>query len=370
MNIVIDARMLFWTGVGRYIKQLLQELEAIDHDNQYKVLVRKADWGLWEPAAPNFVKVECNINPYTAAEQWELFLQLRALNPDLVHFTAPNAPILYRGRRVVTIHDLTLLDYDTRRGQGPLNWLKRFKRPIFRMVLMADLRQSSMLLTDTEYVRRQLAERFGVKPERIRATLLAANPITAKPESIARLGELGEYLFYVGNVYPYKNVGSTIRAMALLPRVHDKLNLVIAGKRDTFSEDLERVAKALGLGERVKFVGYVNDGELVSLYRGAKAYINPSLSEGFGLQGLEAMIQGTPVLSARATCLPEVYGEAAEYFDPHDPADQASAAARVLDDDTDMDERLVKIGHERVKEFSWRRMARETLEVYQAALKQ
>ncbi|HEX3082676.1 MAG TPA: glycosyltransferase family 1 protein [Candidatus Saccharimonadia bacterium] len=366
MNIVIDGRMLFWTGVGRYTRALLHELEAIDQENDYKVLVRKKDWDLWEPSAPNFQKIECDINPYTLAEQWELYVQLRALKPDLVHFTAPNAPVLYSGRRVTTVHDLTLLDYDTSRGTGMQRWLRGLKRRPFRMVLAASLRRSTALFTPTEYVRHQIIERFGIDERRVHATLLAANPISAKPEPIERFGDLGRYLFYVGNMYPYKNVGSTIRAMALLPAEYDHLDLVIAGKRDEFSAALERQAEELGVGDRVKFLGYVSDGELVSLYREAEAYINPSLSEGFGLQGLEAMLQDVPVLSAQATCLPEVYGEAAEYFDPHDPADQMEAIRRVLDDDTDVDERLRKAGHERVKQFSWRRMAHQTLDVYRS----
>jgi len=146
------------------------------------------------------------------------------------------------------------------------------------------------------------------------------------------------------------------------------VNLVVAGKRDVFSAALEAEAAELGVGERVKFVGYVSDGEMISLYRGAAAYVNPSLSEGFGLQGLEAMAQGTPVVAARASCLPEVYAEAAEYFEATDAGDQAAALTRVLEDKV-LADRLRAAGHERAKAFSWRRMAEETLAAYGAAVK-
>lgn len=367
MKIVIDARMLFWTGIGRYTKALLDELEQIDTQNSYVVLMRRADWRLWEPSSANFTKVEASIDPYTFGEQWAFWLQLRALNPDVVHFTAPNAPLIYQGCRVVTVHDLTLLDFDTSRGTGLAKWLRGAKRLPFRMVLENDVRFATAVITVTDYVRGQLKARYGVSRGRVRTTLLAVDPNLATPEPVGRFGELGTYVFYVGNMYPYKNLGSTIRALVELKN-YPYLNLVIAGKRDVFSAELERQARELGVGERVKFVGYISDGELISLYRGAALYVNPSLSEGFGLQGLEAMAQGTPVVAARATCLPEVYSDAAEYFDPHDAKDQAAAIGRVLGDDT-LAERLRAAGTERIKAFSWRQMAEQTLEVYREALK-
>lgn len=360
--------MLFWTGIGRYTQALLNELEQLDSTNQYFVLVRRKDWALWEPSAPNFKKIEASINPYSLAEQWQLYLQLKALEPDLVHFTAPNAPLLYRGRRVVTIHDLTLLDYDTSRGRGIAKLLRKLKRIPFGLIVLNDIKTSTGIITDTRFVADSIKRRFKVSDKRVKTALLATDTNMAEPASIERFGALGRYVFYAGNAYPYKNVASTIKALALLPRALSQVNLVIAGKRDTFTKDLEVLAKSLGVGARVKFVGYVSDGELISLYRGAAAYVNPSLSEGFGLQGLEAMAQDVPVVAARASCLPEVYGKAAEYFEPHDPADQAAALGRILTNNGGSAERLRAAGHERIKQFSWRKMAEETLEAYKAAV--
>ena len=368
MRIAIDARMLFWTGIGRYTKALLSELEQIDHENEYVVLVRRADWALWDPTAPNFKKVEASINPYSYGEQWALYLQLKALKADVVHFTAPNTPLLYRGRRIVTIHDLTLLDYDTSRGKGIMKNLRGLKRLPFRLVLANDARFATSLITATDYVHDQLINRLGAPTKRVRTTLLAVDTDIAAPESLSRFGELGQYAFYIGNMYPYKNISSTIRALTALKGTHASLNLIVAGKRDGYSQELELLAKQLGISERVKFIGYVSDGEMVSLYRSASLYINPSLSEGFGLQGLEAMAQNIPVVAAEASCLPEVYGQAAVYFDPNDPADQARAMSRVLES-RDIANELKAAGKERIKEFSWRRMAEETLEAYIAAAK-
>ena len=365
MKIIIDARMLFWTGIGRYTRALLDELQVLDTANEYLVLVRRADWALFEPSVANFKKVECSINPYTLSEQWALYLQLKALKPDLVHFTAPNAPLLYRGTRVVTVHDLTLLDYDTSRGSGFRKVLRGLKRLPFRLVLANDARFATALITATDFVHDQLIERLGAPSKRVYTTLLAADPNIAGPASIDRFGQLGQYIFYIGNMYPYKNISSTISALGEL-KSHPTLQLVIAGKRDSFSAQLEALAHQLGVGDRVKFIGYVSDGEMVSLYRTAALYVNPSLSEGFGLQGLEAMSHGAPVVAARASCLPEVYGDAAEYFDPYDALDQARAIALVLDDAV-VRKRLSAAGTERVKTFSWKKMATETLAVYRSA---
>jgi glycosyltransferase involved in cell wall biosynthesis len=368
MKIVIDARMLYWTGIGRYTKALLDKLQLLDTENEYAVLVRRADWHLWEPRASNFTKIESNINPYSLAEQGSLYLQLRSLKADVVHFTAPNTPLLYQGRRVVTIHDLTLIDFNTSRGSGLTKLLRGLKRLPFRLVLLQDLRGATRLVTGTNYVRQQLIDRFHVKPERVSTALLATDPNLAAPQSLERLGELGSYAFYVGNMYPYKNLSSTIRSLAEPSLVNSGLNLVIAGKRDPFSEELERLAGALGVGSRVKFVGYVTDGEMVALYRGAAVYVNPSLSEGFGLQGLEAMAQGLPVVAARASCLPEVYGDAAVYFNPTDVAQQAHEISTLLSDNAARRE-LAAAGLERIQTFNWHSMAQKTLAAYIEAVK-
>lgn len=368
MRIVIDARMLYWTGVGRYTKALLDELEAMQPGYEFIVLVRRADWALWEPKSAHFTKVECNINPYSLGEQIRLAGILMRLKPDLVHFTAPNAPIFYTGARIVNIHDLTLLDFDTSRGSGVMRWLRSAKRWPFKLVLLRDVRTAKRLITVTQYVAGELVRRYGVKPEIISTTLLAADAQVAEPADLARFGLGRRYVFYIGNAYPYKNIASSIRALPMLGDGLANVELVIAGKPDTYTVALKELAEKLGVTARVHFVGFVSDGEMVSLYRGASAYINPSLSEGFGLQGLEAMAQGCPVVAARATCLPEVYGEAAEYFDPHNPADQAAALGRVIGNAGRAQE-LRSAGQQRLKQFSWAKMAKETVAAYEAALK-
>lgn len=363
MKIVIDARMLYWTGVGRYIKALLENLERLDLRNEYVVLVRKADWAVWEPKAGNFKKLEVNIDPYTVAEQLRLPRLIEELAPDLVHFTAPHAGMLYRGKKLVTVHDLTLLDFDTSRGTGFKKWLRGLKRWPFRVILWANLRSASAVITPTTYVKEQLVERFRVQVSKVHITPLAADPLLGKPEPIEKFKLEKGFLLYWGNYYPYKNVGSTLEALKLLSVKRPELWLVLAGKPDYFQEQLKARADELGLGERVRFLGFVSDGELVSLCKEAALVVQPSFSEGFGLTGLEAMPHGVPVLAANASCLPEVYGDAAVYFNPRDPKDQAEKIDDLLRHD-ELRQKLVTAGYYRAKVFSWERTARRTLEVY------
>jgi glycosyltransferase involved in cell wall biosynthesis len=368
MKIVIDGRMLYWTGVGRYTQALLENLEQIDSQNEYYVLVRRADWSLWEPKARNFHKIEANIDPYTVAEQFRLVGLIRSLKPDLVHFTAANTPLLYRGTRIVTVHDLTLLDFDTSRGEGVAKQLRRLKWLPFRAVMSNDVRTATAIISATKYVRDELVKRYHVPENRVVTVMLSADPAMAEPTSVAKYGAGKSYILNLGNTYPYKNVSSTIKAFSKITRQFPDLKLVIVGHTDFFSDQLKALAKKLGLTNQVIFTGRISDGEVVSMYRGASLYVNPSLSEGFGLQGLEAMSQGVPVLAANASCLPEVYGDASEYFSPLDVDDQAAKMARLLTDEPRREELRAK-GRERLKQFSWSRVAQETLAVYEKVLK-
>ncbi len=367
MRIVIDGRMLYWTGVGRYTRRLLENLERLDSTNQYLVLIRSADWDMWEPSQPNFVKVKTDINPYTVGEQTTLVGTIRALKPDLVHFLAPNAPVMYRGKRITTIHDLTLLDFDTSRGSGIKRQLRGLKRIPFRFVLGRSARGSDQVLAVTQYVANQVVSRLGAEKGKVHVTMLGSEPNMAEAEPLDRLSVPDDFLFYYGTYYPYKNIASTIRALHELSDRFPRLGLVLAGSPDAYGDELKHLAKKLGVDDRVRFVGFVSDGVLVSLCRAATIFVFPSLSEGFGLPGLEAMAQGLPVLAAKASCLPEVYGDAAEYFDPYSPIGQVRQITRLLED-KELRANLEHKGKAQAQKYSWETTAKLTLDSYEQVL--
>lgn len=363
MKIAIDARIIS-TSTGRYVERLLEYLQQLDHQNDYVVLLMAEDFQRWQPQAANFSKQVANYPPYTFREQIGLGRQLDALKPDLVHFTMPQQPLLYHGRSVTTIHDLTLINYVNRRQTNPLRdaYKYRLKPMIFRWVMQTVVRRSAALITPTQYVRQQLIDQFDADPQRAYYTYEAADALAADPQAIPALAHT-DFILYVGNAYPYKNLERLMEAASGL--AHHKL--VLAGKPDYFYEQLQKLAYERGY-TNVHFAGFVSDTELAWLYQQATLYIFPSLSEGFGLPALEAMSYGLPVAAADASCLPEVCGDAAVYFNPNNTTDISRVIRKTLANPKEL-ARLKAAGFKRVGQFSWKRMAEQTLEVYKTALK-
>jgi glycosyltransferase involved in cell wall biosynthesis len=366
MRIVIDGRMLSWTGIGRYTAALLEGLQAIDTTNEYVVLQRRDDWARWKPQASNFRRVECNVDPYTLGEQTTLPRILRGLAPDVVHFVTPNAAALYRGTKVVTVHDLTLLDFDTSRGSLPRRLAGKLKRFPFRLILLAQLATAKRVVTVTGYVRDQLIKRFRLDRAKVSAVWIAADSAElteAQEERLDGQAESDPLLLYVGNYFPYKNVRVLIEALALVSRGRPDVKLVLAGKAAEFKGELVSLAESLNVADRIVWPGFITDGQLIWLYRNSAMYVYPSLSEGFGLQGLEAMAQGLPVVSSTATCLPEVYGDAALYFDPHSAGDLAQRIDDLLAK-PELGAEMAARGYARLPMFSWRATAQATHQIY------
>ena len=146
-----------------------------------------------------------------------------------------------------------------------------------------------------------------------------------------------------------------------------ELILAIAGKKDSTTEILEKYISGKGY-KNIIFAGFVSEGELRWMYENCAAYIFPSLSEGFGLPGLEAMVHGAPVVSSSATCLPEIYGDAAHYFDPLDTEDMVQKIEDVIANE-DLRKTLIEKGKAQAAGYSWKKMAEQTLAVYEKVLK-
>jgi glycosyltransferase involved in cell wall biosynthesis len=367
-KILIDGRMIGWTGIGRYSIELLNNLQEIDNENEYVVLVRGVDWEKWLPSKPNFTKIRADVEPYSFAEQMMLPGIIRAKQPDLVHFLSFNSPIAYWGKRVTTVHDITLITHSVARG-SLLNRLKyALKNQVALWQLKSVLSRSEEIITDTQFGRQDLANRGFINLDQGVAIPLGAEfEKSSSKKNRTKPFVTGKYLLYVGNYYPYKNI---VRLIDALPSVIDKhpgFKLILVGRADEFKKELNEAITANGVEESVVFTGFVTDSELANLYQHASLYVFPSLSEGFGLPGLEAMSYGLPVAASTATCIPEVLGDAAVYFDPVDTTDMARVIDETLSDPKRRAE-LKKAGLARVKQFSWKRMAEQTLEVYNRVL--
>jgi glycosyltransferase involved in cell wall biosynthesis len=359
-RIVIDARIA-GSSTGVYAENLLNHLQAIDTKNEYVVLLRKE--GSWTPTAKNFRTVVAPFKDYTFSEQFGFAKLLYSLKPDLVHFIMPQQPLLYIGKRVTTVHDLTLVRYENI-DMNPIVY--KIRKGIFTLLLRNVVRRSKAVLTGTEYVRKDVLAFTSMRySDKVITTLEAGDPLAGKSEEIKEL-KGKKFIFFVGNAFPYKNLRRIVEGYMSVKTTHPELELVFAGKKDYFYEQIEEFVNQNGVKD-VHILGFISEGAKRWLFQNAEAYVVASLSEGFHIPGLEAMYEGCPVISSSATCLPEVYADAARYFDPASTRELAEAITDILEKPK-LRKDLVTRGHERVKQFSWARMAQETKDVYDLVL--
>jgi glycosyltransferase involved in cell wall biosynthesis len=234
------------------------------------------------------------------------------------------------------------------------------------------VRHAAAIIADSSATRTDIIARLKVDPSRIHVIPLGVSAhFSARDtgEARRRIGEAlsidAPYILALGTLEPRKNLTTVLNAYARLGS--DAPILVLAGARGWKDSPVFEQVKRAGLSARVVFSGFVSDGLLPDLYAGARAFVYPSLYEGFGLPVLEAMACGVPVITSKTSSLPEVAGDAALLIDPTDVDELADAMQRVLSDASLSDE-LRKRGLRRASHFTWERTARETLDVYRIAL--
>lgn len=371
MKILIDGRFIKQTGIGRYIEKTLEQILLLDTKNEYVLLIREKDKDVIPLKAKNLSLLMVDMDWYNMSEQVRLAKIISDQKPDLVHFTNFNFPLRYRGKFVITIHDLTLLHFRNIRKFGLSKVLYGLKEKAMNLAIKQGVRRAKMILVDSEYVKEDIVKTYKIRRNKITVAHLAGDAAYKRAKiDLEKFGITKPFLFYTGNAYPHKNLERLILAFGKLTTKYLlDYQLVIGGKKDDFHQGLEEDVKAAGLSDRVIFTGFVTDSELAGLYKSASLYILPSLSEGFGLPGLEAMSYGLPVVSSNATCLPEVLGDAAIYFNPKSVTDMAHVMSKVLAD-KDLQAKLIKKGYAQLKKYSWKKTANKTLGVYEQILKQ
>ena len=360
MHIVIDARIRR-ASTGRYTDRLVQHLQAIDTENTYTVLVQSDDD--WKMTNPNFKTLPCRYDQFSfnPVEQIGFARQLYKLKPDLVHFTMTQQPLLYFGNIVTTTHDLTMLRL-MRASRFP-EWLHKIGMLMYRFLFWFAHKKSKRIIVPTDFVANDLAQyQPFTKPTIVRKRESGApsKPIAAEEHA----GIDQRRSCHCGSPFPHKNMCRLIQAFEILNASQPELKLVLPGKiKNQFKHDLESWIAASPAKDSIIVPGFISDPELKWMYENAECYVLPSLSEGFGLPGLEAMSHGCAVASSNATCLPEVYQDDALFFDPYDPADIAEKV-RALIDQPQLAKDLIEKGHKLLPRYSWHKMAEETLAVY------
>lgn len=355
-HIAIDARVINST-TGRYVERLLHYLQDVDKINQYSVLVREKDFRFWKPTATNFSVVVADFDNYSFAEQIKFKKFLEQLAPDLVHFAMPQQPVWYKGKTITTFHDLILV----KTYNSDKNWFSfHFKQAIGKKIFKKVAKKSDAIIAVSEFTKNDLVNFAHISPKKI-SVIYESGETTAGTSRPYEL-PFKKYILYVGQQSDYKNIKRLGDAHQVLLNELPELGLVLAGKKNNASKRNEAYFKKKEY-KNILFTDFVEDDELNWLYENARLYAFPSLMEGFGLPGLEAMAHGAPVVCSDGTCLPEIYGDAAYYFNPNDTEDMVRSLSAVVKSEYLRNELRAK-GYKQIKKYSWKKMAQQTHALY------
>jgi glycosyltransferase involved in cell wall biosynthesis len=351
--LTFDLRMLHASGIGRYLTNLVPRLLDSGGDRSYRMICdtdevrgRGYEWS----SRAGVELSDCRAPIYSIAEQLAIPRKIAA-GTDLYWSPHYNIPLGYRGRMLVTIHDVLHL--------ARPEFVEGFHRKAYASLMVrAAVRRASLVLCDSHFTADETVRLTGLDRGKIRVIY----PGVDGSWFDLRRGERpinNPFLLYVGNLKPHKNLQTLVEAFALLAgRIpHD---LVIVGREEGFLTGDPKVRPAAAkLGSRVRFTGAIGDDLLHQYLLHADLLVHPSLYEGFGLPPLEAMACGCPVVVSREASIPEVCGDAALYCEARDPVDMSRRILEVLDSET-LRAELIEKGRERAKEFTWERCARET----------
>jgi glycosyltransferase involved in cell wall biosynthesis len=357
-------------GMEVVARELIPELVRLAPGVRFTAFINReaaaaADgpWGMLLPAV--VVPVHARSRPqWVLGEQVLLPRLARRAGVELVHSLASTAPARGRFRRVVTVHDLIYARFpETHAGVRDLG---------MRVLVPLAVRRAHRVTADSQSTRADLIELLHAPSERIDVVPLGlGSPRRHEPAPAAQVRErlgLGErpVLLSLSAKRPHKNLAALIGALALLPAERRPV-LVLPGYPTEHEATLRELAAARGVAGDVRFLAWVAPEDLEGLWELAVAFVHPSLYEGFGLPVLEAMSRGVPVACSNASSLPEVAGDAALLFDPHDDAAIADALGRLLMDPA-LRGVLRELGLDRARHFTWANTARLTLDSYARAL--
>lgn len=366
MKILIDGRLygLENAGLGRYLINLVGEIAGIDTENEYVILLRKKYFDSLN-LPKNWKKISADFRHYGFVEQILLPGIIKKEKPDIVHFPHFNIPLLYKGDFVVTIHDMLMHEYPGLSATTLPAGLYFFKQLIYRYVFKKAILNSKKIIVPSMAVQNDIVSRFKIDRKKIMAIYEGLDDRIGfnKGQKIQT-----PYFVYTGNAYPHKNLKRLIEAIKKVNAGRKKkITLAIASSRNVFIERLKNVVDSLGVQKYVRLLGFVPDEELGYLYKNSSAFAFPSLSEGFGLPGLEALSAGTLLISSDIPVFREIYKDHSVYFDPVDIVSIQKAMEAVLDLGDKERAEKVAAGQNFVKTYSWNKMAKETVYVYKLA---
>jgi len=350
MRIAIDCRLWHEGGVGRYLRNLIYELSKIDLKNEYTLFFHNKAPVIGKE---NFRTQVTNAKWHTLAEQFIFGRELAEGQFSLVHFPYFSHPVFYRRPFVITIHDLTIKHFPTGRATTKSLLMYKLKHQAYLKVLAHGVRESRDILVPSQFVKDDLLANYKVSENKIKVTYegLGNEFNGVRPTKPANAPS--NFLLYVGNSYPHKNVEFLLK---VLVKIQIKESLVVYGPEDFFTTRLKRLVTRLGLGDKIIFMKHQTEAELIWLYAHAKALVLPSLGEGFGLPVVEAARFNCPQVLSNLPVFREIAPPGTVFFDPRDELSLAQQLSNLP--------KQVKVGEAYFAKFSFAKMARETLAVY------
>jgi glycosyltransferase involved in cell wall biosynthesis len=370
-RILIDCRYINGrpSGIGEMVVALATHLPRQAPDLDFTLLT--------SPAAPQLLSKDANVTCLQVAAPangpgtiWFMPRLVDLDGIDLFHAPANILPAGLAMPTVTTIHDLMWLEHPEWCSPGLLHPVRK---AFFAGGIRRALRRSTAIAAISDATAKAVNRHFPDAEKRTHVTLSGVSEDFAPVQRNARvlagcgLNPQRRYILVVGQYAPYKNHNGAIRAFAASCKSIDDIDLVLVQRQGPSSAALLKLARQLGVGDRVRLTGPVERTELIQLYSSAELLLHPSLCEGFGNPVLEAMACGCPVITSNISAMPEVAGGAALLADPRDTDDLARQIIEVLDDDV-LAQNLRRRGHARAKEMGWERFVEANLAIYRRIL--
>jgi glycosyltransferase involved in cell wall biosynthesis len=368
VRVAIDVRRAGQFGVGTYIRNIVLELARLGGPTEYLLIGRVADRAHFDSLPEKFEWVECVAEAGSVRDQWEIPLLLKRRRADLLHVPWLYAPFYPGCPFILTVHDLT----DWSDSLPVIGSRQSLHRRLARRVL----HRAARVLAVSQSTQREVSRVFGLPESRIEVVYNALDerfvrepPPADADRILERHAVTYPYVLYAGSIRSQKNLARLIEAFAVVkaelldhPQLHD-VKLIVIGDEMAKHPALRRAVVRTRLREDVRFLGFVPHPVLRAFYGRARAFVFPSLYEGFGLPPLEAMAHGTPVVVSNVSSLAEVCGSAALAVNPENVFDIARGIRTVLTDET-LRQELIARGYERVRMYSWQQAAKKILSAY------
>lgn len=371
MKIAIEAQRIFRTnkhGMDFVVLESVRELQKIDKDNEYYILVSPGEDRCLQETS-NFHIIELKCSTYPLWEQIALPKAISKIKPDLLHCTSNTAPIYCKVPLILTLHDIIFLESRQSENKSRYQNMGRIYR---RFVVPRILSKCHTIITVSHFECNRIREALQLPKEQITAVYNGYSAhfrVMGEHKSITnKYIKADEYIFFLGNTDPKKNVPRTLKAYSLyLKQSKKKLPLLLADIKENILDNILKEENIEEIKPYISFPGYIPNTDLAAIYNGAFVFLYTSLRESFGIPILEAMACGTPIITSNTSAMPEIAGEGGILTDPTQ-AEKIVEKLLELENNSDFYKQQVEYGLQRIQDFSWKETAKNLLDIYKKVI--